>query len=84
MGKQICDMRQRKKSISPVRVAILGSNWNNGLNTSTFYWNVNNSSTNRNANISSGAVNALKTITLLKICLPCHLAKHKNNLNLYW
>lgn len=60
MGKQICGMIQKKKSISPVKVAKLGSNWNNGLNDSTFYWNVNNSSTNRNVNISSRAVNALK------------------------
>ena len=83
MGKQICGMRQKKKSISPVKVTQLGSNWNNGLNDSTFYWNVNNSSTNRNANISSGAVNALKT-NPVKICLPCHLAKQNNCLNLYW
>jgi len=61
MGKQIMRYATNKeKSMSSVKVTQLGSNWNNGLNDSTFYWNVNNSSTNRNRNISSGAVNALK------------------------
>ena len=30
----------------------------NGLNTSAFYWNLNNASSNRNRNISSQLVNA--------------------------
>jgi hypothetical protein len=34
-------------------VAQLGSNWNNGTNTGAFYWNLNNSSGNRNYNISA-------------------------------
>jgi len=62
MGKQICDMMTNKKEdyFSSFLVTQLGSNWNNGSNTGTFYWNLNNSSSNRNRNISSGAVNALK------------------------
>ena len=39
-------------------MAQLGSNWNNGLNNGAFYWNVNNTPSNRNANISSHLVNA--------------------------
>ena len=35
------------------QVTHLGSNWNNGLNTGTYYWNLNNSSTNRDRNINS-------------------------------
>lgn len=43
------------------QVTKLGANWNNGLNTSAFYWNLNNASSNRNRNISRQLVNALKT-----------------------
>jgi len=43
------------------QVTKLGTNWNNGLNTSAFNWNLNNASSNRNRNISSQLVNALKT-----------------------
>lgn len=43
------------------QVTKLGANWNNGLNTSAFYWNLNNASSNRNRNISSQVVNALNT-----------------------
>lgn len=43
------------------KVTKLGAKWNNGLNTSAFYWNLNNASSNRNRNISSQLVNALKT-----------------------
>lgn len=46
-----------------IQVTILGANWNNGLNTSAFYWNLNNASSNRNRNISRQLVNALKTPT---------------------
>ena len=34
-------------------IAHLGSNWNNGTNAGTFYWNLNNSVGNRNRNIST-------------------------------
>jgi len=34
-------------------VAKFGSNWNNAAKASTFYWNLNNSASNANANISS-------------------------------
>ena len=33
-------------------VALLGGKWNNGSNCSPFYLNVNNTSSNRNRNIS--------------------------------
>jgi len=32
-------------------VSLVGANLNNGTNTGTFYWNLNNTSTNSNANI---------------------------------
>jgi len=41
-------------------VTKLGSKWNNGSNAGTFYWNLNNSSGNRNRNISRQLVNARK------------------------
>lgn len=44
------------KSIKPVTK--LGSNWNNGSNAGSFYWNVNNTSSNRNRNISGQLLNA--------------------------
>jgi hypothetical protein len=34
-------------------VAKLGTNWNDGANTGAFNWNLNNSSGNRNHNIST-------------------------------
>ena len=34
-------------------VTHVGSNWNNSVNTSTFYWNLNNSSANSNRNIAT-------------------------------
>ena len=40
-------------------LAGLGGGWYYGLNAGAFYWIVNNSSTNRNRNIGSRAVNAL-------------------------
>lgn len=43
------------------QVTKLGANWNNGSKSGAFYWNLNNVSSNRNRNISSQAVNALKT-----------------------
>lgn len=39
-------------------IAQLGSNWNNGTNAGSFYWNVNNASSNRNRNISGHLLNA--------------------------
>ncbi len=50
-----------KKKSTENQVTKLGANWNNGLNTSAFYWNLNNASSNRNRNISRQLVNALKT-----------------------
>ena len=42
----------------PKKVTILGSKWNNSANAGTFYWNLNNASSNRNRNISRQLVNA--------------------------
>ncbi len=39
-------------------MAQLGSNWNNGTNDSGFYWNVNNTPSNRNRNIGRQLANA--------------------------
>jgi hypothetical protein len=55
------------------KITQLGSNWNNGSNAGSFYWNLNNSVRNRNRNISSQLVNALnspKTRTSKSGC-PC-------------
>lgn len=41
-------------------IAQLGSNWNNGSNAGSFYWNANNGVSNRNRNISGHLVNAQK------------------------
>lgn len=46
-------MKRQKTNVTK-----LGANWNNGLNTSAFYWNLNNASSNRNRNISRQLVNA--------------------------
>jgi hypothetical protein len=40
------------------KVTKLGSKWNNGLKSGTFYWNLNNATSNRNRNISRQSVNA--------------------------
>lgn len=40
------------------KVTKLGSNWNNSANAGTFYWNLNNATSNRNRNISRQLVNA--------------------------
>lgn len=40
------------------KVTILGSKWNNSANAGTFYWNLNNATSNRNRNISRQLVNA--------------------------
>ena len=44
--------RQQDKGVSSF-VALLRGNWNNGANAGAFYWNVNNSSSNRNRNIGA-------------------------------
>ena len=39
------------------KVTKLGSKWNNSANAGTFYWNLNNATSNRNRNISRQLVN---------------------------
>lgn len=41
-------------------LALLGSKWNNSANASSFYWNLNNTASNRNRNISSRLEHAIK------------------------
>lgn len=40
------------------KVTKLGSKWNNSANAGTFYWNLNNATSNRNRNIGGQLVNA--------------------------
>ena len=51
-------IRKSIKQKNQFQVTQLGGNWNNGSNTGSFYWNVNNASSNRNRNIGSHLVNA--------------------------
>ena len=53
-----CDYLQQQ---TLKKITQLGSNWNNGSNAGSFYWNLNNSVRNRNRNISSQLVNALNS-----------------------
>jgi len=46
------------------KVTKLGSKWNNSANAGTFYWNLNNASSNRNRNISRQLVNARNSAPL--------------------
>ena len=55
-----------------IDVTKLGANWNNGLNTSAFYWNLNNASSNRNRNISGHLVNAIKNKNVVKLLALPH------------
>lgn len=57
-----------KKSVIPV--AILGGIWSNGSNAGSFYWNVNNTSSNRNRNISGQLLNAQSMKTIIISALP--------------
>lgn len=50
------------------KVTKLGSKWNNSANAGTFYWNLNNATSNRNRNISRQLVNA-------RIHRPCNIGR---------
>ena len=65
MGKSDADILKKGTTIT-----ILGGNWNNGLNTSPFYWNVNNVPSNRNRNISAHPVNARFFPVVIILALP--------------
>ena len=56
------------------QAALIGSNWNNGLNAGTFNWNLNNTASNVNRNIGTRTI-FVKTGGLVR---PCLLAKHRN------
>ena len=58
------------------QVTILGGNANNGLNAGVTYWNVNNSSGNRNRN-KSGHLALPSCLFIQRNIEPCHMAKHK-------
>lgn len=49
-----------KKNCEKRFFTLLGSNWNNSANASSFYWNLNNTASNRNRNISSRLEHAIK------------------------
>lgn len=51
--QQAADEKETMKKVTK-----LGSKWNNGLKSGTFYWNLNNATSNRNRNISRQSVNA--------------------------
>lgn len=55
MGNGFMILEKREESWL---TTILGSNWNNGTNSGSFYWNVNNTTSNRNRNHGSHLVNA--------------------------
>jgi RNA-directed DNA polymerase len=61
-------------------VTHLSSNWNNGSNASTTYWNLNNSSANRNRNIGTHLL-CVGCSKMVGEHLPCLLAKHKKCTN---
>ena len=56
------------------QAALIGSNWNNGLNAGTFNWNLNNAASNVNRNIGTQMF-FVKNRCPIK---PCLLAKHRN------
>ena len=65
------------------QAALIGSNWNNGLNAGTFNWNLNNAASNVNLNNTASNVNRnIGTRTIFVrfwgLVEPCLLAKHRN------
>ena len=70
--------KQKQQKNQNQRVTKLGRNTNNGLKAGVTYWNVNNSSSNRNHNIASHL--ALRALLIYSEDIePCLLAKHKTN-----
>jgi hypothetical protein len=53
MGKQWLYIRLTSLKKTIYSITMLSSNWNNGSNAGSFYWNVNNTPSNRNRNYSS-------------------------------
>jgi hypothetical protein len=53
---------------------LLGGNWNNAMNASAFYWNLNNNASNVNRNIGTQSFFVNKRCPIK----PCLLAKHRN------
>lgn len=51
-------IKHKSKIETMKKVTKLGSKWNNSANAGTFYWNLNNATSNRNRNISRQLVNA--------------------------
>lgn len=52
------------------------SNWNNARNAGLFLWNLNNATSNSNANIRSH-LRFMNSLSLTELS-PCHLAKQRN------
>lgn len=86
--KPIAREVQQKYLVTMKKVTKLGSKWDNGANAGTFYWNLNNSASNRNRNISRQLVNArfsrgFPRLFQYILCipeLPRHRAKQKNKI----
>jgi len=57
MGKVFLIVRRSKKRFL-IKVTHISGNWNNSGKTGTFYWNLNNATSNRNRNISGHLVHA--------------------------
>ena len=56
---------------------LISGNWNNGANTGTFNWNLNNDTSNVNRNIGTHLPDPVFGI-LRCLGKPCLLAKHSN------
>jgi hypothetical protein len=65
-----------KQGLSGLTTLISG-NWNNGTNTGTFNWNLNNATSNVNRNIGTHLPDLVFGI-LRCLDKPCLLAKHSN------
>lgn len=68
------------------KVTLLGSNWNNGSNASSFYWNLNNSVGNRNRNIGTHLC-FIHTINIDSTAISYYtppLGERKDNKELCW
>ena len=71
-------------------LALLGTNWNNGLKASVMYWNLNNVASNRNYNIGDHftALYSLKNLRCLspfhRVFLLPHLSTQVGHTHVWW
>lgn len=62
MGEVFLIIRNESQKRFLINVTHISGNWNNSAKTGTFYWNLNNDTSNRNRNISGHLVNARNVI----------------------